>query len=162
ASVDQCEKREVKGVDYYFAVIEQKGGETAAALPSIIIDAIFALPWPKSMRWGDDRRFSWVRPLHNILCVFDRKTVDFEFLRGVGSAQVGRDLTVASDDPNASVAIHKLRSNNLTYGHRFLAPGFVEVSDAKTYRERLKRVFVVADAAERKELIRQEAKALAA
>ena len=51
-SIDQCEKRDVKGVAYYFAVIEQKGGATAAALPDLIAAAIRGLAWPKSMRWG--------------------------------------------------------------------------------------------------------------
>ncbi len=140
ASIDRCEKREVKGVAYYFAVIERKGGATAAALPEIVTAAIRGLAWPKSMRWAATR-FTYVRPLHGIVAVFDGKTVPGRFDCGGGTV---------------------LEFGNRTYGHRFLAPDYVEVADGKTYRERLRRVFVVADAAERRERIRQEAKALAA
>ncbi|MFO0989093.1 MAG: glycine--tRNA ligase subunit beta [Alphaproteobacteria bacterium] len=140
ASIDQCEKREVKGAAYYFAVIEQKGGATAAALPDIVASAIRGLAWPKSMRWAATR-FTYVRPLHGIVAVFDGKVVPGRFDCGGGTV---------------------LEFGNKAFGHRFLAPGFVEVADAATYRERLKRVFVVADPAERKERIRQEARALAA
>lgn len=140
ATIDQCEKRDVKGVAYYFAVIEQKGGATAAALPEIITAAIRGLAWPKSMRWAATR-FTYVRPLHGIVAVFDGKVVPGRFDCGGGTV---------------------LEFGNKAYGHRFLAPDFVEVADAATYRERLKRVFVVADPAERRERIRQDAKALAA
>jgi glycyl-tRNA synthetase beta chain len=140
SSVAQCEKREVKGVAYYFAVIEQKGGGTAAVLPEVVVSAIKALAWPKSMRWAATK-FAYVRPLHGIVAVFDGKVVPGRFDCGGGIA---------------------LDFGNRAFGHRFLAPGFVEVSDAKTYRERLRRVFVVADPAERRERIRQEARALAA
>lgn len=140
ASIDQCEKRDVKDVAYYFAVVEQKGGATVAALPEIVTAAIRGLAWPKSMRWASTR-FTYVRPLHNILAVFDGKVVPGRFDCGGGTV---------------------LEFTNRTFGHRFLAPDFVEVIDGKTYRERLLRVFVVADAGERRERIRQEAKALAA
>ncbi len=139
ASIAQCEQREVKGAAYYFAVIEQKGGATAAALPDIITAAIRGLAWPKSMRWAATR-FTYVRPLHGIVAVFDGKGVPGRFDCGGGTV---------------------IEFGNKAYGHRFLAPGFVEVADAATYRGRLKRVFVIADPAERRERIRQEARALA-
>jgi glycyl-tRNA synthetase beta chain len=139
ASIDQCEKRDVKGVVYYFAIVEQKGGATAEALPELVAAAIRGLAWPKSMRWAATR-FTYVRPLHNILAVFDGKVVPGSFDCGGGTV---------------------LHFTNRTYGHRFMAPDYVEVADTKTYRERLGRVFVVADPAERRERIRQEAKAVA-
>jgi len=138
-SIDQCEQRDVKGAVYYFAVIEQKGGATAAALPELVTAAIRGLAWPKSMRWAATR-FTYVRPLHGIVAVFDGKTVPGSFDCGGGTV---------------------LDFSNKTFGHRFMAPDYVEVADAKTYRERLGRVFVVADPVERKERIRQEAKAVA-
>ena len=51
-SVDECEIREVKGKEFYFAVIETKGRPTAEVLAENLADAIAALPWPTSMRWG--------------------------------------------------------------------------------------------------------------
>jgi glycyl-tRNA synthetase beta chain len=139
ASIDECEKRDVGGVTYYFVTSEKKGGPTVGSLSIWIVDAIKRLAWPKSMRWAATR-FTYVRPLHNILAVFDGQTVPGRFDCGGGTV---------------------LEFTNRTYGHRFMAPDYVEVADAKTYRERLGRVFVVADPAERRERIRQEAKAVA-
>jgi glycyl-tRNA synthetase beta chain len=140
ASVDQCEKREVKGAIYYFAVIEQKGGATAAALPDLIAGAIRGLAWPKSMRWAATR-FAYVRPLHNILAVFDGKAVPGSFDCGGGTV---------------------LQFTNKTFGHRFMAPGAVEIRSGADYRDKLRKAFVIADPAERRERIRHEATALAA
>ena len=52
ASLDQAEKRDTGKGEFWFAVIEKKGGPTAEVLPAIIDAAMMALPWPKSMRWG--------------------------------------------------------------------------------------------------------------
>jgi glycyl-tRNA synthetase beta chain len=159
-SIEECEKREVKGALYYFAVVEKKGGDTIDALPAILSESIKRLPWPKSMRWGESR-FAWVRPLHNVLCVFDGRPVsslviDPATLSGVPTLSSMERLSDVS--PNA----HDIAAGNKTYGHRFLAPDFVVVSDRENYLERLRRVFVIADPAERRERIRQEARALAA
>lgn len=139
-SIDQCEKRDVKGVPYYFVVVEQKGGATPAALPEIIAAAIRGLAWPKTMRWAATR-FTYVRPLHNILAVFDGKVVPGSFDCGGGIV---------------------LEFTAKTFGHRFMAPGAIEIRSGTEYREKLRQAFVVADVAERRERIRQEAKALAA
>ena len=139
-SIDQCEKRDVKGVAYYFAVIEQKGGATAAALPDLIAAAIRGLSWPKSMRWAATR-FTYVRPLHNILAVFDGKAVPGSFDCGGGTV---------------------LQYSTNTFGHRFMAPGAIDIQSGAAYRDKLREAFVIADPAERRERIRQEAKALAA
>ena len=67
---------------------------------------IRGFPWPKSMRWGkasaQPGSLRWVRPLQSILCPFGPETeepvvVDF--------------------------AVDGIRSGNVTYGHRFHAPG---------------------------------------
>src|SRR4029077_12658393 len=49
ASLDQAEKRDTGKGEFWFAVINKKGGPTAEALPAVL-DAVFkSLPWPKSM-----------------------------------------------------------------------------------------------------------------
>ena len=66
----------------------------------VLPEAFAKLPWPKSMRFpGSTVR--WVRPLHGIVCTFDGEVVPFE-LAGV-------------------------TSGNVTYGHRFLSKGPIEV-----------------------------------
>ncbi len=74
ASLDQAEKRDTgKGV-FWFAVIDKKGGPTAAALPGIVDAAMRTLPWPKSMKWGSGT-MTWVRPLQSIVALFDGKVL---------------------------------------------------------------------------------------
>ena len=139
-SLDRCEVREVKGADFWFAVIERKGAATAEALGGVVTGAIRSMGWPKSMRWGDTA-FHWVRPLHNILCIFDGRPVP-------GSLDIG------SGEP--------LAFNGSTVGHRFLAPGEIEVRSAKGYREALERACVLVDPAQRQDRIETQAKSVAA
>jgi glycyl-tRNA synthetase beta chain len=70
ASLDACEKRVVGKAEFWFAVVERKGSATRDVLPDVIIEAIKALPWPKSMKWGN-HRFAWVRPIHSFICMFN-------------------------------------------------------------------------------------------
>ena len=70
ASLDQAEKRDTGKGEFWFAVLNKKGGPTAEALPGIIEAAMKALPWPKSMRWGSGTE-TWVRPLQSIVALFD-------------------------------------------------------------------------------------------
>ena len=137
-SLDECEVREVKGADFWFAVIERKGAATADALGGIVTDAIRAMGWPKSMRWGGSA-FQWVRPLHNILCVFD-----------------GRPVTGSLDIGGAALAF-----NGSTVGHRFLAPGDIAVKSAADYRAKLEKAFVLVDPAGRRARIEAAAKSVA-
>ncbi len=135
-SLGRCEVREVKGADFWFAVIERKGAATADALGGIVTGAIRSMGWPKSMRWGD-AAFQWVRPLHNILCLFDGRPVP-------GSLDIG------GGEP--------LAFNGSTVGHRFLAPGGIAVSSAADYRAKLEKAFVLVDPAERRARIEEAAK----
>ena len=138
-SLDRCEVREIKGAEFWFAVIERKGAATAEALGGIVTGAIRSMGWPKSMRWGDSA-FQWVRPLHNILCIFNSRPVP-------GSLDIG------SGEP--------LAFNGSTVGHRFLAPGEIAVASAAAYRSSLEKACVLVDPAERRGRIEAEAEALA-
>lgn len=137
-SVDQCEVRDIKGSDFYFAVVERKGAPTADALGDIVLSSIRSLGWPKSMRWGGTN-FSWVRPLQNVLCVFNGAPVP-------GAIDLGGGIS--------------LSFNNKTVGHRFLSPDELSVRAAGDYLSSLNDGFVIADAAHRKERIETAAKAL--
>jgi glycyl-tRNA synthetase beta chain len=155
ASLEQCEQRDVKGVPYYFAVIEKKGGAAVDALPDIIGSAIYKFPWPKSMRWWHNS-VSWVRPLHNILCVFDGAPLDAQFALIVASPFKPERMELLKQ-PQAN-----LKCGNTTFGHRFMAPAPFEVRSAAEYRDKLRGASVIVDPIERRERIRQEARALAA
>ena len=139
-SLDRCEVREIKGAEFWFAVIERKGAATAEALGSIVTGAIRSMGWPKSMRWGGSA-FQWVRPLHNILCIFDGRPVP-------GSLDIGGGVS--------------LGFNGTTVGHRFLAPGEFVVESTEGYRTALEKAFVVVDPVERRSRIEAAANSLAA
>ncbi|MBT3359369.1 MAG: glycine--tRNA ligase subunit beta [Rhodospirillales bacterium] len=135
SNLDECETREdpKKGA-FYVAVIERKGQAAAQALPEIVSAAMTALPWPKSMRWGD-YGVRWVRPLHSILCLFDGASVPVEF--------------------------NHVKAGSSTFGHRFLAPDEIKVSGFADYETKLRAAKVMLDPAERREVILAEAEKLA-
>jgi len=134
-SLDDCEQREIKGKTFYVAVIEKKGLPTADVLVAILGGAFDALPWPKSMRWGRGTK-RWVRPLHNILALFDGNVVN--------------------------VAYEAIEANSQTFGHRFLNPGALTISDFADYKAKLKKAHVMLDPADRKASIVIQAEQLAA
>jgi len=141
ASLDACEVRDTGKGQFYFVTVETKGRATADVLAEFIPGVIREFPWPKSMRWGSGV-LSWIRPLHRILCLFDRKVVAFSVSRG--------------DSAEA------LRAGNVTRGHRFLAPAEFTVADFADYRDKLRARYVMLDGAERGETIAADAARLAA
>ena len=128
-TLDQCEKRTMPKGEFYFAVIEQKGLPTFVILGDMLIDIIRVFPWPKSMRWGSGNS-RWVRPLHGISCLFDGRSSRFD---------------LEPDGP--------IQDGFQTIGHRFLAPGMIEVKDFADYRDKLEKAYVVLDADERSKAI---------
>ena len=140
SSIDQAEKRATDKGEFYFAVVEKKGGQTADVLPGIILAAMNALPWPKSMKWGDGT-FAWVRPLQGVLALFDGKPLKGEVVLG------GKMAAIPFGDR--------------TIGHRFHAPQAFAVTSFADYREKLRKARVILDAEERKAIIRDKAASLA-
>jgi glycyl-tRNA synthetase beta chain len=130
--------------DTYVAIVEKPGVETVAAIAEIVPAVIRAFPWPKSMRWGKasaaGASLRWVRPLHSILCTFGAETEEPEIV---------------------SFAVDGLKSGNITYGHRFHAPGAITVRRFDDYVTSLEAAKVVLDADRRKEIILADAKTLA-
>ena len=145
ASLDQATiVSDPKKGDSYVAVIEKPGQETVAAIAEIVPAVIRAFPWPKSMRWGKASAQSgslrWVRPLHSILCTFGAETEDPEVV---------------------PFEVDGIKSGNVTYGHRFHAPGPITVKRFDDYVPSLERARVVLDADRRKEIILADARNLA-
>ena len=139
ASIDDCEIRDVKGKQVYFAVSKKKGQETAEVLEKILPGMILEIPWPKSMRWSD-YSIRYVRPLQNILCLFNGEVVNAPFQVSPGVAQV---------------------IESFTYGHRFLAPEKIKVKHFVDYKKQLELAHVLLDPADRRAKILKDAEALA-
>ncbi len=141
-TLEQCAKQSDAKGEFYVAVIARNGRPTAEVLAEILPETIAKLPWPKSMRWpyeawageaGEARgSLRWVRPLHAIVCTFDGEVAPFEFA-GV-------------------------KSGNVTFGHRFLSHGPIEMRRFDDYQKKLHDAHVILDAAERKARILHEAK----
>ena len=131
---DRVEERETPKGKVLFAVIEKAGAPTADVLAEILPDAIGALPWPKSMRWGAGES-RWVRPLHSVLGLFDGALIRLDFMG--------------------------LEAADTTAGHRFMAPDEITVSGFADYRDKLRTAYVMLDSAERREVIEKDAALIA-
>ena len=138
-TLEECEKRDTGKGEFWFAVIEIKGGPTTETLLDLLGPIIGSFPWPKSMRWGDARA-AYVRPLRRILFLFDGKPVD-GCIHFEGSVNV--------------------EFGNRTFGHRFLAPGEIQVTGFEDYRKKLRDAYVILDPTERREVIATRAAEIA-
>ncbi len=116
---------------YWFAKIQQQGKPLQDLLPNILDRVLRSLPWPTSMRWPGAQH-TWVRPIRNICCVLDGKPVVF-------------------DVPAAG-----LKTNNYTFGHRFLAPQQITVASFAQYRKSLAEANIMLDFEERRTVIKNE------
>lgn len=130
--------------DFYVAHISKPGRSAEEIIAELMPTIIKSFPWPKSMRWGPASAkpgsLRWVRPLQSIVCTFGPETeepvvVDFE--------------------------VDGIRSDNVTYGHRFHAPGAIKVRRFEDYAAKLEVAKVVIDADRRKEMIVADARNLA-
>ena len=139
----KVEKDPKKG-DFYTALVEKPGRAAIEVIAEIIPDIARNFPWPKSMRWGaasaQPGALNWVRPLHSIVATFGPET----------------------EEPDVvSFDVGGLKSGHTTYGHRFMAPGAIEVRRQDDWMAKLEKAKVIVDPARRQEIIQTEAKNLA-
>ena len=136
----QLEERVTPKGTFLYAVVEAGGRPTPELLAELLPQIVRAFDWPKSMRWGaaSARRdaLRWVRPLQGIVALFGDAVVPFD--------------------------IDGLASGRVTHGHRFMAPGAIEITDAASYAGQLRAAHVVIDPAERRSIIASGAAAAAA
>ncbi|RVU15034.1 glycine--tRNA ligase subunit beta [Methylobacterium oryzihabitans] len=130
--------------EFYVAVIERPGRDTLDVLAEILPAIVRGFPWPKSMRWGaasaEPGALRWVRPLHGIVASFGPETETPE---------------------RVPFAVDGIEAGFVTHGHRFLAPGPIEVRRFADYLPALERAKVVLDADRRKDIILHDARDLA-
>jgi glycyl-tRNA synthetase beta chain len=144
ASLDEVKiEKDAKKGEFYVAVIERPGKETIDVLAEILPPLIKSFPWPKSMRWGSasvrSDALRWVRPLHNILATFGPETEEPDIV---------------------PFAVDGIEAGNITFGHRFMAPGAIKVRRFDDYVPALEKAKVVLDPARRRDLILHDAKNL--
>ncbi|TVR95758.1 MAG: glycine--tRNA ligase subunit beta, partial [Rhodospirillales bacterium] len=136
---DQVSVRQTPKGSFFFADIRKEGQPTAAVAAAVLPGIIRSFPWPKSMRWGHGR-LRWVRPLQAILLLLDGQVVDF-----------------ALDSGDAGEPGTAIRSGRETLGHRFLAPGPIEVSGFADYVGKLDMARVIVDQRRRRAFIEHAA-----
>ena len=121
---------------YYYLNIEKKGVYIKDIIGLMIEDFISNMPWQKSMRWyiEEERTLSafWVRPIRSILCIFGGNTIE-SYIKSVG-----------------------ITTGNYTYGHRFLSPNKIVVSNFNDYIDKLEKNYILLDFFQKRELIRRE------
>lgn len=142
ASIDQAKvQTNKKKGDFYVAVVAKPGRPAAEVIAEIVPKVVRAFPWPKSMRWGaasaKPGSLTWVRPLHSILCVFGPETEETEVVH---------------------FEIDGIRSGNITFGHRFMAPAPISVRRFDDYVTKLEAAKVILDPDRRKEIILADAR----
>lgn len=151
---DQVEERDTgKGV-VLFAVIKKQGRKTAELLQAIVPTVINSFPWPKSQKWGNDT-VTWVRPLRNILCLFDARHIEISLSGGQLYASQQGDIKILP-------VISSIPSEAVTWGHRFLAPQPFTVKNFADYKAKLQKAYVILIADDRKAKIMADAMLLAA
>ena len=110
------------------------GKPTMSLLPTIVEDSLNDLPIPKRMRWGA-RKEEFVRPTQWLVMLFGDQVVDCTIL----AQTAGRD----------------------SRGHRFHHPESVRITSPANYLQDLRGAHVLADFAERRELISKRVDELA-
>ncbi len=142
--------------DFYIAIINKPGRPAEEIIAEVMPGIIRSFPWPKSMRSGPasmpkgssyagiegkgSESLRWVRPLQSIVCLFGPEHDETQVIPFV---------------------IDGIVAGNVTYGHRFHAPGPITVRRFEDYVSSLEKAKVILDADRRKDIILHDAKDLA-
>jgi glycyl-tRNA synthetase beta chain len=133
-SVESLECIETPKGEYLYIKSRIPGRPTEKILEECLPKIITDITWPKSMRWGSVG-FSFVRPIHWVVALFDGKIIPFE----VGGVKSGKT----------------------TYGHRFMGPQAIEVLNIEDYYQKMEKSFVLVDQREREKAVERLARAAA-
>lgn len=125
--------KELNGVEYVYVTKFTKG-QSAKEVLTKLNDVITSLTFPVTMHWAN-YDFEYIRPIHWIVALLDDEVIPFKVL-DVTTGQTSR-------------------------GHRFLGDD-VTFQHANEYETKLKEQFVVVQPNERKQMIVDQANALAA
>jgi glycyl-tRNA synthetase beta chain len=102
----------------------EQGAPAATLLPALLVEVCGKIPFRKSMRWSDgDTAFG--RPVRWLIGLFG--------------------------DAELSFAFAGVRSGRVSYGHRFLSPGDINIERPSAYIAALRGAHVLVDPVERKQ-----------
>lgn len=151
---------------YVYAVKHLAGQPVVELLPGLLMDILTSLSFPKTMRWAD-YDFRFVRPIRWLVALFGEQVIPVEIC-GVKSGKFSmghrfmqRSLKEAAESEGLiSAALTKM--GNKVYSALAGVKGAVEIPSAGDYKKVMYDNFVMVDQDERRALILQQIKDLAA
>lgn len=109
--------------DYIFGKVFLPGRFAAELLEDWLPKLTRQLSFPKSMRWADGGPLRFARPISWLLALYGDRVLKFD--------------------------LEFLKSGNVTFGHRFLAPKAITLKNASEYEKKLEAADVVLGFADR-------------
>lgn len=134
-ALNQLQIQTIGKDECYMAIVHSKGKALADAIKPMIEEILRGFHWPKSQRWGA-YDIAWVRPLQAMLCLLDDTVVPVQF--------------------------GHLTASNITYGHRFLAPQAIVLTDLNMYVRKLEDACVLVNHEQREGFIESKLQEVAA
>ena len=116
---------------YIFTSKSIIGQPTIEILSQIFPKIIEDMQFPKSMRWGE-RSLRFIRPIRWILALYGKEIIKFN--------------------------LNNLDSENITYGHRLLAPQKIKISSTQEYFKKLEKSYVIVDPRIRENIVKTDIK----
>ncbi len=128
-SVEQLEKTTDNKGERFVARSEKPGAVTSTLIAEIVSESLAALPIPKPMRWGN-RETKFIRPVHWLVMLMGGDVIEGEVMG--------------------------LTSDRMSRGHRFHHNKPVWVSTPHNYVDALRDAYVLVNADERRDRIREQ------
>ncbi|MEI3611685.1 glycine--tRNA ligase subunit beta [Pseudogracilibacillus sp. SO30301A] len=123
--------KELNGISYIFVENTTEGKRAEEILPNFS-EIISAIAFPQTMRWGSDS-YRFARPIRWLVALLNDKVIPFE--------------------------VAHVKTNNITYGHRFLGDKMI-ITDPLKYESILENNYVIPDAKKRESMIVEQIKEL--
>jgi glycyl-tRNA synthetase beta chain len=130
-NVEDLIVEDTKKGKYIFAPKSIIGQPTIDLLSQIFPKLIKGMQFPKSMRWGV-KSLRFIRPIRWILALYGKEIIKFN--------------------------IDGLDSENITYGHRLLAPQIIKISSTQEYFKKLEKSYVIIDPKIRENIVKTDIK----
>ena len=121
--------KEINKVQYLFIKLPAKSRATSKILQEGAASIITNLKFPKKMQWSD-LLLSFARPIRWLISLHGPEIIDLK--------------------------MEKIKCQNHSFGHRFLAPGEILVTKPADYERILMQNFVIANLDARKEAIKKQ------
>ncbi len=133
-AVEELERRVTEKGEFYFFSQFVAAEQLDMTLPSLIMESLEAIHWPKTMHWNTG--VYWVRPLHGLMVLYEGARLPMEW------------AGLSSTDTTYGHAM-------MTQSHRFPVRSFAE------YHETLRQHGVILEHEQRAEIIRRDSQSMA-